>query len=99
MARVAVEVQDGAGPGGADRRQRDRVPCLARASLIGVGNGDPTSHESDRASKRSAFNGLCMALVQSQKTPGEIRVDATAPGLASATATLAAAATTPRPTL
>jgi beta-galactosidase len=67
--------------------------------VIGVGNGDPSSHEPDRASKRKAFNGLCMALVQSQKTPGEIRVEASAPGLASATATLAAAATPPRPTL
>ena len=54
--------------------------------VIGVGNGDPSSHEPDRASKRRSFNGLCMALVQSQKTPGEIRVDASAPGLASATA-------------
>ena len=67
--------------------------------VIGVGNGDPSSHEPDRASRRKAFNGLCMALVQSQKTPGEIRVDASAPGLASATATLTASATTPRPTL
>ena len=67
--------------------------------VIGVGNGDPSSHEPDRASRRKAFNGLCMALVQSQKTPGEIRVEASASGLASATATLAAAATPPRPTL
>jgi len=67
--------------------------------VIGVGNGDPSSHEPDRASRRKAFNGLCMALVQSQKTPGEIRVEASAPGLASATATLATAATPPRPTL
>ncbi|HKW02342.1 MAG TPA: beta-galactosidase GalA [Vicinamibacterales bacterium] len=67
--------------------------------VIGVGNGDPSCHEPDRASKRKAFSGLCMALVQTQKTPGEIRVDASAPGLSSATATLTASATTPRPTL
>lgn len=69
------------------------------ARIIGVGNGDPSSHEPDRASKRKAFNGLCMALVQAQKTPGEVRVEASAPGLASATATPAVVATTPRPTL
>ena len=67
--------------------------------VIGVGNGDPSSHEADRASKRLAFNGLCMALVQGQKTPGEIRVEASAPGLASATAIISTTATTPRPTL
>src|SRR5438477_10744195 len=27
--------------------------------LLGVGNGNPTSHESDKAKQRSAFNGLC----------------------------------------
>ena len=88
------------GPRGADGGRRGDVHGQrARARVIGVGNGDPSSHEPDRASKRNAFNGLCMALVQSQKTPGEIRVDASAPGLASATATLTASATTPRPTL
>jgi beta-galactosidase len=35
--------------------------------LIGVGNGDPTSHEPDKAFERSAFNGLCMAIVQSRR--------------------------------
>ena len=69
------------------------------ARIIGVGNGDPSSHEPDRASKRRAFSGLCMALVQSKKTPGVISVDATADGLASATTTITAAETTPRPAL
>jgi beta-galactosidase len=67
--------------------------------VIGVGNGDPSSHEPDRASKRSAFNGLCMALVQSLKTQGEIRVEASALNLASAAAGIATSATTPRPAL
>jgi beta-galactosidase len=69
------------------------------ARVLGVGNGDPSSHEPDRASKRRAFNGLCMALVQSKKTPGVISVEATAERLASATATITAAESTPRPAL
>jgi beta-galactosidase len=69
------------------------------ARVIGVGNGDPSSHEPDRASKRRAFNGLCMALVQSKKTPGVISVEATADGLASATVTITATESTPRPAL
>jgi len=67
--------------------------------IIGVGNGDPSSHEPDRASKRNAFNGLCMALVQATKDAGEIRVEATAPGLASGTATIVTMATPARPAL
>ncbi|MGH9408880.1 MAG: beta-galactosidase GalA [Vicinamibacterales bacterium] len=66
--------------------------------IIGVGNGDPSSHEADHASNRSAFNGLCMAIVQASKTPGEIRIDAASPGLSSATAAIIAAPATPRAT-
>ncbi len=49
--------------------------------LIGVGNGNPSSHESDKGPVRRAFNGLCLAIVQSTKTAGEIRVKAESPGL------------------
>jgi len=50
-------------------------------SLAGVGNGDPSSHEPDQAATRSAFHGLCMALVRAGGTPGKISIVASAPGL------------------
>ena len=53
-------------------------------ALIGVGNGDPISHEPDKADRRRAFNGLCMALVQTQRVSGEIVVEASSPGLSPA---------------
>ena len=53
------------------------------AAVIGVGNGDPNSHEADKASQRSAFNGLCCAILQTQKTPGAIAITASAEGLVS----------------
>jgi beta-galactosidase len=65
--------------------------------IIGVGNGDPSCHEPDKATKRSAFNGLCMAFVQATKQAGEIRVVASASGLESATAVIQAEAAQPRP--
>ncbi len=49
--------------------------------LLGVGNGDPSSHEADNGAVRRAFNGFCCAIVQSTDRAGAIRVDATAPGL------------------
>jgi beta-galactosidase len=54
--------------------------------LIGLGNGDPSCHHPDKpesfnAGTRSAFNGLCMGLVQSLKRAGEIRVSASSKGL------------------
>ena len=50
------------------------------ASVIGVGNGNPNSHEPDKASKRMAFNGLCCAIVQTTGA-GAITVTASAEGL------------------
>jgi beta-galactosidase len=52
------------------------------AQVIGVGNGNPNSHEADKASQRMAFNGLCCAIVQTTGA-GTISVTAAAPGLAS----------------
>jgi beta-galactosidase len=54
--------------------------------ILGVGNGDPSCHEPDRASERSAFNGNCMAIVQSKRAEaGTIAVTVTSAGLESAT--------------
>ncbi|NUQ21063.1 MAG: glycoside hydrolase family 2 protein, partial [Gemmatimonadaceae bacterium] len=64
--------------------------------LIGVGNGDPSSHESDRGPTRRAFNGLCSAIVQSSREAGALRVEATAPGLAGATIEVTTRAATSR---
>ena len=44
--------------------------------LIGVGNGDPNCQESDKASKRSLFNGLAQVIIQSTKRPGEVHIKA-----------------------
>jgi len=49
--------------------------------IIGVGNGNPKSHEPDKASQRMAFNGYCLVLVQSDKQAGEIRLKATSESL------------------
>ncbi|HWA27474.1 MAG TPA: beta-galactosidase GalA [Lacunisphaera sp.] len=60
--------------------------------IIGVGNGDPASHESDQAGQRRLFNGYAQVIVQSTREPGEIRLTAQADGLAAAESTLAAQA-------
>jgi len=56
------------------------VPILFKVTgegaLIGVGNGDPNCQESDKEPKRSLFNGLAQAIVQSTRTPGTITVEA-----------------------
>ena len=44
--------------------------------LLGVGNGDPNSHEPDKDPRRSLFMGLAQVIVQSGKTPGDIILEA-----------------------
>ncbi len=58
--------------------------------ILGVGNGNPSSHESDQLPKRKAFNGLCLVLIQSNRKSGPIELTATSPGLQPARVTIQA---------
>ncbi len=58
--------------------------------VAGVGNGDPSDHDPDRAANRKAFHGLCLTVIQAKETGGKITVTATAPGLKSASLALSA---------
>lgn len=49
--------------------------------IIGTGNGNPNSHEPDKASERMAFNGYCLVLVQSDRQRGTIRLKAASENL------------------
>lgn len=49
--------------------------------IAGVDNGLQTSMESFKADFRKAFNGLCLAVVQSTERPGQITLNATSEGL------------------
>ena len=88
VAVLVVEVQDAHGRVVpiTDNAVTFRVKGTGR--LLGVGNGDPTSHESDVGPSRRAYAGLCMAIVQATRSPGSIVVEAASPGLAGATATI-----------
>jgi len=51
--------------------------------IIGVDNGNLASHEDFKGSRGKAFNGLCLAIVQSTAKPGRIQLTATSPGIKS----------------
>jgi beta-galactosidase len=57
--------------------------------IIGVGNGDPSSHEADKFFdnnwQRKLFNGKCQVIIQSGGAGGDIQFSAIADGLASGT--------------
>ena len=97
VAMFAVEVHDAQGRVVPITDNEVTFRVSGAGKLIGVGNGDPTDQESDKGSSRKAFSGLCMAVVQSTKTAGNITVEATSPGLAPASVTIGAKSVALRP--
>jgi len=86
---ITVEVADAQGRVVPVASNAVRFLITGPGRLIGVGNGDPSCHAPDkppsfRDATRSAFNGLCMAVVQALKQPGEIQVEVSASGLEAA---------------
>ncbi len=59
-----------------------RFDVSGGAAVIGVGNGNPNSHEADKASQRMAFNGLCQAIVQMGSGTSAVTITASSDGLA-----------------
>ena len=71
---------------------RVQFTLSGNAKIIGVGNGDPSSHEPDKCSEgawqRSAFNGKCQVIVLAGKIAGTVTLEAKSNGLQTATVTL-----------
>jgi beta-galactosidase len=61
--------------------------------LIGVDNGNMGDMAADFKGKiRKAYQGMCLGIVQSTASAGQIRLTATSPDLMSATVTIASKA-------
>ncbi|MCX6972444.1 MAG: DUF4982 domain-containing protein [Verrucomicrobia bacterium] len=55
--------------------------CDGVARLLGVGNGNPLSHEPDQGTnRRKAYHGLCQAIYQTEG-PGDVSILGTSPHL------------------
>lgn len=62
---------------------------IENGRIIGLGNGDPNSHEAEKGNARSLFNGLAQVIVQSERgSSGVLSLTASAPGLRIAQTTL-----------
>ncbi len=57
---------------------------ISGGTIIGLGNGDPTSLEPEKGDRRSLFNGLAQVIVQAGESAGTLRLRATATGLKAA---------------
>lgn len=84
LAVITVEIVDAQGRVVPTAGNKVTFALSGSAKLIGVGNGDPSCLEPDKANSRSAFNGLAQALVQAAHAAGEIVLTAESPALDSA---------------
>jgi beta-galactosidase len=77
---VNISVFDEQGREVPDASNLIKFTIKGNGRIIGVGNGDPSSHEADKcpeyAWKRSLFNGKCQVIVQSSELKGQILLNA-----------------------
>ena len=73
---IKVEALDKYGRAVPNAQDALQFTVSGSGKLIGVGNGNPNSLESDKAPKRALFNGLAQIIIQSTKQQGKILVEA-----------------------
>ncbi|MEI6900504.1 MAG: DUF4982 domain-containing protein, partial [Bacteroidota bacterium] len=90
VAIVNVSVLDSAGREVPDALNLIKFSLFGNAKIIGVGNGDPSSHEADQCGvgkwQRQLFNGKCQVIFQAGTKPGKVILTATSDRLKDGTA-------------
>src|SRR5260221_7781697 len=85
LSIVNVKVIDQEGREVPDADNLIKFSISGEGKIIGVGNGDPSSHELDKcvdgAWQRSLFNGKCQVIIQAGTKPDHIKFEAKAAGL------------------
>jgi beta-galactosidase len=67
-----------------------RFQLSGEGFIAAVDNGSQISHEPFKADHRRAFNGMCLAIIQSNGKAGSISLRASADGLAADSALITA---------
>jgi beta-galactosidase len=88
VAHITVQIQDENGRMAPAAANEVTFELQGEGRIIGLDSGDPQSHEDYQSNRRKAFNGLCLAIVQSTGKPGQFRVTASSPGLKSSSVTV-----------
>jgi beta-galactosidase len=95
---VTVEEVDAQGRVVPDGDALVRFTLDGPGALIGLNNGDPTNHESEKGTQHLVFHGLAQIIVQSApRGSGVLTLHATADGLSSGESAIAIQPATARP--
>jgi beta-galactosidase len=88
VAHITVQILDSQGRVVPMADNEVAFEVTGEGKLIGLDNGDPQSHEDYKSNRRKAFNGLCLAIVQSTGKSGQFRVTASSSALRPAAVTI-----------
>jgi len=84
---VPISVLDAQGRLVPDAHNRVSFHLSGEGRILGVGNGNPSDHDTDKADQRSAFHGHCIAVIQAGSHPGALQLTVTSPDLTPASVT------------
>lgn len=90
LAFVRVRVEDAQGRRCPNADNLVTFTLDGPGRIVGVDNGDPTSHESLQGPGHRVFHGLGLVVIRSTAYRGKIQLKAEAEGLSAATATITA---------
>lgn len=78
---LVIETVDEQGRPVENACDRVRVRVTGAGKLVGLDNGDSTDYDSYKGNSKRLFGGKLLAIIQPEKISGEIRIQASAPGL------------------
>lgn len=88
VTHVIIRIVDAQGRMVPDAASEVTFDVQGEGKLIGVENGNMQDLAGMQSRTRKAFNGMCLAIVQSSAKPGPIRIAASSPGLKPASITV-----------
>jgi beta-galactosidase len=88
VCHVEFRIVDAQGVRAPDAGSEVSFALTGPGNILGLGNGDANSVEDCKANTHRAFQGRGLAILQTTAAPGDITVQATAPGLEPASVTL-----------
>ena len=80
---VPISILDDKGRVVPDAANRVTFQLNGPGEILGVSNGDPADHDTDKSNQRNAFHGHCMVVIEAGSQPGTIQLTASSPGLKS----------------
>ena len=96
LAFVTVEALDAKGQLQPNASAEVQFTISGPGTVIAVGNGDGASKEMYQGDHRALFSGRALVVIRTSRTPGAIRLSASAPGMRASEITISTEAGSPK---